>query len=196
MRSCSGPIALDRRDRALQHVVATAELAGALDRDDVARLLDHAEQRGVAPIVAAERAQLALGDVEAAPAPRDAVLRVDDRARRAGWRRRARPAGGRTRCAAPTSARCPAADRARRSAPGPVLRRALTGWPASAERGRRGRAPRSSPPVTRAELLAAAPSPGAGRRRPRRRTRSSSVSTSSGSTTLGSIVIAARRPSR
>ena len=64
-----GPDALDRRDRALQHVVAAAELVGALDRDDVARLLDDAERRGVAPFVEAVAAQLALGDVEAAPAP-------------------------------------------------------------------------------------------------------------------------------
>ena len=57
------------RDRALQHVVAAAELVGALDGDDVARLLDDAEQRGVAPVVEAVAAELALGDVEAPAAP-------------------------------------------------------------------------------------------------------------------------------
>ena len=40
-----GADALDRRDRALEHVVAALELAGALDRDDVARLLDDAQRR-------------------------------------------------------------------------------------------------------------------------------------------------------
>ena len=64
-----GPDALDGRDRALQHVVAAGELVGALDGDDVARLLHHAERRGVAPVVEAEAAELALGDVEAPPAP-------------------------------------------------------------------------------------------------------------------------------
>ena len=78
-----GADAFDRRDRTLQHVVATLELTGALDRDDVARLLDDAQHRGVAAIVAAVRAELALGDVEALPAPRDALLRVDDRGREA-----------------------------------------------------------------------------------------------------------------
>src|SRR5439155_284723 len=76
-----GPDAFDRRDRPLQHVVAALELAGAFDRDDVTRLFDDAEDACVAPVVAAERAELALADVEALPAPRDALLRVDDRGR-------------------------------------------------------------------------------------------------------------------
>ena len=72
---------LDRGDRSLQHVVAAPEFVGALDGDDVARVLHDAEQRGVTPVVEAEHAELALADVEAAPAPRDAVLRLGDRAR-------------------------------------------------------------------------------------------------------------------
>ena len=78
-----GPDALDGRDRALEHVVATVELVGALDRDDVARLLDDAQHGRVAPIVEAVAAELALGDVEALPAPRDPRLRLGDRAREA-----------------------------------------------------------------------------------------------------------------
>ena len=74
-----GTDALDRRDRALQHVVPAAELLRALDRDDVARLLDDAQHGRIAPLVATERAQLTLGDVEAPAAPRDALLRLDDR---------------------------------------------------------------------------------------------------------------------
>ena len=61
-----GPDALERAHRAEQHVVAAVELAGALDGDDVARLLDHAHDVAVAAVVAAERAQLLVGDVEAA----------------------------------------------------------------------------------------------------------------------------------
>ena len=38
-----GPDAVDGRDRAVQHVVEAVELAGALDRDEVARLLDDAD---------------------------------------------------------------------------------------------------------------------------------------------------------
>src|SRR3712207_7714793 len=50
---------------AAQHVVAAAELAGALDRDHVLVLLDHAEHGGVAPRVTADPALVVLGDVEA-----------------------------------------------------------------------------------------------------------------------------------
>src|SRR3954470_3501453 len=70
------PDALDGRDRTLQHVVTAGELVGALHGDDVARLLDDAERRGVAPLVEAVAAELAFGDVEATPAPRDALLRL------------------------------------------------------------------------------------------------------------------------
>ena len=61
-----------------QHVVAAVELAGLLDRDDVAGVLDHAQHRGVAPVVGADRAQLALGHVEAALAEPDPRLRLGD----------------------------------------------------------------------------------------------------------------------
>src|SRR3954469_16039402 len=75
------PDALDRRDRALQHVVSTVELVGALDRDDVARLLDHAHERRVAALVEAVPAELTRREVEAPRAPADARLRLGDRAR-------------------------------------------------------------------------------------------------------------------
>src|ERR1700730_1845124 len=78
-----GPDALDRRDRTQQNVVATAVLLGPLHGDDVAWLLDDAQQARVAPVVAAVHAQLALGEVEAAPAPTHALLRLDSRAREA-----------------------------------------------------------------------------------------------------------------
>ena len=46
-----GVDAVDRRERAAEHVVAAAELVRALDRDHVAGLLDDADQRGVAALV-------------------------------------------------------------------------------------------------------------------------------------------------
>src|SRR4029078_5665103 len=63
------------------HVIRAGELVRALDRDDVARLLDDADHGPVAPLVEAELAELALGEVEAAPAPGDLLLRLDDRSR-------------------------------------------------------------------------------------------------------------------
>src|SRR3954470_15011298 len=71
--------ALDRRDRAAQHVVAAAELARLLDRDDVLRLLDHADDGEVAPRVAADPALLGLGDVPADPAEPHLVLDLGQR---------------------------------------------------------------------------------------------------------------------
>ena len=57
--------AVDRRERAAEHVVAAAELVRALDRDHVLRLLDDADRRRVAALVEADRAARALGEVEA-----------------------------------------------------------------------------------------------------------------------------------
>src|SRR5262249_47616493 len=76
-----GTDALDRRDRALQHVITTTELMRAFDGDDVTRILHDTEDACVAPIVETDGAQLADADVEALPAPRDAFLRFGDRAR-------------------------------------------------------------------------------------------------------------------
>ena len=61
IRSCSGPMPSIGLDRALQHVVAAAELAGLLDGDDVAGLLDDAHDVRVAAVVAQQIvAQLGL----------------------------------------------------------------------------------------------------------------------------------------
>ncbi len=51
-----GPDAVERGQRAEQHVVAAAELAGALEREEVVRLLDHAERPRVARGIAADAA--------------------------------------------------------------------------------------------------------------------------------------------
>src|SRR4029453_15009165 len=57
-----------------EHVVAAPELPGALDRDDVLRLLDDADDVERAPRVAADPALLALGAVVAGHAEADLRL--------------------------------------------------------------------------------------------------------------------------
>ena len=74
-----GVDAVDRRQRAAEHVVAPAELVRALDRDDVAGLLDDADHRAVTPLVLADRAARPLGEVEADLAEADLLLDVADR---------------------------------------------------------------------------------------------------------------------
>ena len=59
-------------------MIQAAILARALDRHDVGRLLDHADERFVTSRVGADRAQLAFGEVEASPAEADLLLDVDD----------------------------------------------------------------------------------------------------------------------
>src|SRR5215218_108403 len=69
---------LDRADRPAEHVVAAAELLGPLDRDQVAGLLDHADQARVAPRVPADAAEVALGHVPADAAEVDPGLDLLD----------------------------------------------------------------------------------------------------------------------
>ena len=69
---------VERRQRPAEHVVQAAVLARALDRDDVGRLLDHADERRVTARVGADRAQVAFCQVEALPAEADLLLDVDD----------------------------------------------------------------------------------------------------------------------
>src|SRR5262249_3916606 len=193
--------AFDRRDRTLQHVVAAAELARAFDGDDVARLFHDTDEVMVSALVEAEAAQVAPRDVEAATAPRDAVLRVLDRAReplRAG-RVDLQPIEGDALRRLRTDPRHPPELVDQRlhdpfvdvhgssAPPGPPMP-SPSPKPPSTE-------PRSMPPV-------AAPSFSAWSSRAMRiasttpaTTRSSGVSMSSGSTTLGSILIASSSPS-
>jgi hypothetical protein len=60
-------------------VISAAELLGLLDGHDVARVLDHTEQSGIAPLVLANLALAAFCHVEATPAERYALLHGDDR---------------------------------------------------------------------------------------------------------------------
>src|SRR4029078_8283131 len=71
--------AVDRRQRAAQHGVAAVELTRALDRDDVARLLDHAERGRLAPRVLADAARRLGREVEAHLAVADGRLDLPDR---------------------------------------------------------------------------------------------------------------------
>ncbi len=94
--------AVDRGERAAEHVVAAVVLVRPLDRDHVARLLDDADQRRVAPLVGADRAARALGEVEADLAEPDLVLDVADRVRERMrvLRRRAQHVEGQALCGA------------------------------------------------------------------------------------------------
>src|SRR5262245_8491058 len=73
--------AVERRERAAEHVIEAAELACSLDGDQVDRLLDDADQRVVAARVAADRADVLFGQVAALVAETDAFLDLLDRGR-------------------------------------------------------------------------------------------------------------------
>ena len=66
-----GPDAIQGRDAAAQDVIAAAVAAGALDRADVTRFFDHAEQGRIAPRVAADRARILIREIAARPARHD-----------------------------------------------------------------------------------------------------------------------------
>ena len=72
--------AVERGERAAEDVVEPAVLVRPLERDDVDRLLDDADDRAVAPRVGADGAELLLGQVAAVAAEADALLHVGDRA--------------------------------------------------------------------------------------------------------------------
>ena len=82
--------AVDRAERAAEHVVEAVVGVGALERDDVDGLLDDADRRVVAPRVEADRARLVLGQVPALAAEAHALLDLLER-RSEGERLLARP---------------------------------------------------------------------------------------------------------
>lgn len=73
-----GAHALNGADGPAEHVVAAPELAGPLDRDDILRLLHHADDRLVAARVAADVALLLLRDIAAHRAEADLVLHLEE----------------------------------------------------------------------------------------------------------------------
>jgi hypothetical protein len=73
--------AVERRERAAEHVVEAAELARPLDGDQIDRLLDHADHRVVAAGVPADRADLVLRQVAALVAEANSLLDLLDRGR-------------------------------------------------------------------------------------------------------------------
>ena len=60
-------------------MVKAAELAGALDRSDIRGLLDGADDRVIAASIAADRADIVLGEVEAMRARLDALGKCYER---------------------------------------------------------------------------------------------------------------------
>ena len=74
-----GTDALQRRQRAHQHVIDTLELARPLDRRDVLRLFDDADEVLVAVRARAVRARVGVGDAVADRAVGDAILQLADR---------------------------------------------------------------------------------------------------------------------
>ena len=73
-----GVDAVDRRERPAEHVIAALELARALDRDYVARLLYDADGARLAPLVLADAAGRLGGEVEADLAVADGRLDLTD----------------------------------------------------------------------------------------------------------------------
>ena len=85
----AGLDAVERRERAAEHVVEPAVLVRPLEREHVDGLLDDADDRAVAPRVRADAAELLLGQVAALAARPDALLDVGDRDARSRSPRRA-----------------------------------------------------------------------------------------------------------
>jgi len=75
-----GPDAVERREHATQHVEARLGGAGALERPEVADILDHDDHRGVAPRVGADRAGIAGVEVAAGAAGHHALRGLAHRA--------------------------------------------------------------------------------------------------------------------
>ena len=86
MASWSGPMPRCGESVPPSDVVEAVELAGALDRLDVERLLDHADARAVALRVGAERARIDRGDAVARGAVEELLLDLEDRLREAARR--------------------------------------------------------------------------------------------------------------
>src|SRR6185437_8398206 len=74
-----GAYAVERRQRAAEHVIKPVEHAGALERPEVSHLLHHTDERAVARRIAAERARALRVDVAANLASEDGVARLGKR---------------------------------------------------------------------------------------------------------------------
>ena len=86
-----GVDALDRRQRAAEHVIDAAVLVHALHRDHVAGLLHDADHTVVAPRVRADPAAWLVGEVEAHLTQADLLLHLHDRLRQGRGVLRRRP---------------------------------------------------------------------------------------------------------
>ena len=72
---------VERRERAQQHVVAPAELARALEGEQVIGLLHDAQRTLISPRIAADAAGIFFRDVEAHVAMDDELLELGERLR-------------------------------------------------------------------------------------------------------------------
>src|SRR5258706_4109913 len=86
-----GTDAVHRGDRAMEHVVTTLVLTGALNREHIQRLLHNADDSAVALIRRADHARVRLRDVEAYRAVAKIGLYGTDRRRERGSVRHRRP---------------------------------------------------------------------------------------------------------
>lgn len=64
-REVLGSDAVERRKSASENVIQASKLTGALDRADIRRFFDCADERGVTSLIAADRTQFLLRQVEA-----------------------------------------------------------------------------------------------------------------------------------
>ena len=71
-----GPDTVERRQGAAKHVITPVDDGGALKRPKVAHLLHHADEGGVARLVAAQRARAMRIDIAACLAGENSVARL------------------------------------------------------------------------------------------------------------------------
>ena len=81
MLRSSGPIAVERRQRAAEHVIAAAKGAGALERPEIGEVFDDADRRRVPLRVAADRARFDRIEIAADRARADRFRRLRQRRR-------------------------------------------------------------------------------------------------------------------
>ena len=73
-----GSDVVHRRDHAVEHVIAAAELAGAFDRDHIARVGNHTDDRRVALVRRTDGAHAAVCQIAADGAAGDRAFGVQD----------------------------------------------------------------------------------------------------------------------
>ena len=80
-REVLGPDAVERRKSASENMIQASELTGALDRADIRRFFDCADERRVTTLIAANRTQLLFSEIETALTGADALSQRHERSR-------------------------------------------------------------------------------------------------------------------